>query len=72
MVEVSRHRYGGRLVSLHSCVQLVNVTALPLQLGCCAPGTGLGQGGYPLLLEVLAPGDAVWLPLQVTSVVSVG
>jgi hypothetical protein len=60
VVEVSRHRYGGRLVSLHSCVQLVNSTALPLQLGCVS-----GQGWEPLALEVLGPGDSVWLPLQV-------
>jgi hypothetical protein len=60
VVEVSRQRYGGRLVSLHSCVQLVNSTALPLQLGCVS-----GPGRQPLPLEVLGPGESVWLPLQV-------
>lgn len=62
VVEVSRHRYGGRLVALHSCLQLVNATALPLQLGCLSP---LGLKGEPLGLEVLAPGESMWLPVQV-------
>jgi hypothetical protein len=46
-------------------VQLLNATALPLQLGCAAAGNAISAGGEPLLLEVLAPGEAVWLPLQV-------
>jgi hypothetical protein len=63
VVEISRHRYGGRLVSLHSCVQLVNGTALPLQLGCIMSQAVPRED--PLPLTVLGPGEAVWLPLQV-------
>lgn len=62
VVEVSRHRYGGRLVSVHSNIQLVNNSGLMLQLGYLSP-TGLSAQTLPLAL--LAPGDAVWLPLQV-------
>jgi hypothetical protein len=46
------------------CVQLVNGTALPLQLGCVS-----GLAKEPLPLEVLGPGECVWLPLQVGCVV---
>lgn len=62
VVEVSRHRYGGRLVSVHSNIQLVNSSGLTLQLGYWSP---LEVSVQPLTLATLAPGDAVWLPLQV-------
>jgi hypothetical protein len=64
VVEVSRHRYGGRLVSVHSNIQLVNSSGLALQLGYLSP---MGLSAQPLPLAVLAPGDSVWLPLQVCS-----
>jgi hypothetical protein len=61
-------------MSLHSCVQLVNRTALPLQLGCVNQAgphnpTTHRPPSEPLPLEVLGPGDSVWLPLQVGGVV---
>jgi hypothetical protein len=62
VVEVSRHRYGGRLVSVHSNIQLLNSSGLTLQLGYLSP---IALTAPPLPLAVLAPGDSVWLPLQV-------
>lgn len=62
VVEVSRHRYGGRLVSVHSNIQLVNSSGLTLQLGYMSP---MALTAQPLPLAVLAPGGSVWLPLQV-------
>lgn len=62
VVETSRHHYGGRLVSLHSTVQLVNSSSLQLQLGCCV---SLEQTGDPVVLDTLGPGESMWLPLQV-------
>jgi hypothetical protein len=64
VVEVSRHRYGGRLVSVHSNIQLVNSSGLALQLGHLS---SMGLSAQPSPLAVLAPGDSVWLPLQVQS-----
>lgn len=69
MVEVSRHRYGGRLVSVHSNIQLVNSSGLALQLGYLSP---MGLSAQPLLLATLAPGETVWLPLQVGGVAPQG
>lgn len=63
MVEVSRHRYGGRLVSVHSNMQMVNSSGITLQLGYLSP---MGLSAQPLLLATLAPGDTIWMPLQVS------
>jgi len=62
VVEVSRHRYGGRLVSVHTNVQLVNSSGLTLQLGYLSP---VGLSAQPVEQAELAPGDSMWLPLQV-------
>jgi hypothetical protein len=67
VVEVSRHRYGGRLVSVHSNIQLVNSSGLTLQLGYLSP---MALSAQPLPLATLAPGDAVWLPVQVSGSLS--
>eukprot|EP00775_Hariotina_reticulata_P007318 gene7318-7530_t len=61
VVEVSRHRYGGRLVTLHSAVEVLNSSGIALQLGCLSP---LGFSNEPLVLGVLNPGQSMWLPLQ--------
>jgi hypothetical protein len=48
---------------VHSNIQLVNSSGLTLQLGYLSP---MGLSAQPLPLATLAPGDAVWLPVQVT------
>jgi hypothetical protein len=66
VVEVRRHLYGGRIVQLHSTVQLVNASGLPMQLGCLPL---LGWGGatpLPRPLATLDPGGSLWLPLPVS------
>ena len=60
MTQVLPHSYGGRLVLVHSAVELVNDSGLDLAVGALSPLWGEPQG-----VEVIPKGKAAWLPLQV-------
>lgn len=69
MSEVSSYGNGSRLVTIHSCIQLVNESDLELVMGlapAAAQGAGQGAAAAAELLERLPPGQAVWLPVQVS------
>lgn len=69
VAEVSRHRYGGQLVSLHSTVELVNRSNAQLELGYCS-ASGHGAADTNVMFGVVGPGSSIWLPLQV--IMSIG
>jgi hypothetical protein len=59
---VRPHRYGSYLVAVHSCVEVLNDTSLPLQLGALSP-----FGLEPSPFALLAPGGHAWLPLPLAT-----
>jgi hypothetical protein len=60
VTQVLPHSYGGRLVLVHSAVELVNNSGLDLAVGASTPLLGEPQGS-----EVVPQGKSTWLPLQV-------
>jgi hypothetical protein len=59
---VRPHRYGSYLVAVHSCVEILNDTSLPLQLGSLSP-----VSQEPALFAQLPPGGRAWLPLPLAA-----
>eukprot|EP00873_Tetraselmis_striata_P001703 jgi/Tetstr1/421967/TSEL_012866.t1 len=60
VVEVERTRQGGRNVTVHGCLELVNASATPLEVGLCCE-----DGAEVVAFGVVEPTRRLWLPVHI-------